>query len=456
MPSFSDKLKHERESRNTPLADVARRTRIGIQYLEALERGDFDGLPGRRGFGKLYIRVYADLFGFDPEPLISEYDEERLKQELLSEPDLEVEPERPRKIRFVPRARKSSAGESKAQAPTPPVEEPTPEPVTAPMEATEPVVPSVAPREEEPTPEPVTAPMEATEPVVPSVAPREEEPTPEPVTPPLEAIFPVMPSVAPREAEIVEPAEVVARPAMPGLPAEPDVVTEAVPTEPNVPSVTQAGTWVTEGAPSWKRRAAWGAVVVVVLGAVGVALMMRTSRPVDPPVPELPAAAGPVTPAAEPRSEPDAVAGSRGMRPSSADSQVALAAPALPDPSPVSTAPAAATPQPAESVPLDVSEFDLGIGVTDLQVVDVRREFEEGAVASFLTRVRGGAPGQTITHVWIRDGLLVQSLELRLGSPNWRTYSNKTLWDTGEWAVEARDENGEVLARVEFRCVPAE
>jgi hypothetical protein len=225
--------------------------------------------------------------------------------------------------------------------------------------------------------------------------------------------------VDPRDAAIVEPAEAAARYAVSELPAEPEVVRA----EPTVTSATQVGVSLAEGAPSWKRRAAWGAVVVVVLGAVGVALMMRPSRPVDSPEPELPAATVSVTPAAEPRSEPSDVeighdaAGPQGAHPPSADSQVALAAPALPDPSPVSTAPAVATPQSADSRPLEVSEFDLGTGVTDLRVVDVRREFEEGAVASFLTRVRGGAPGQTITHVWIRDGLLVQSIELRLGAP---------------------------------------
>ena len=80
--------------------------------------------------------------------------------------------------------------------------------------------------------------------------------------------------------------------------------------------------------------------------------------------------------------------------------------------------------------------------------------FEEGEVVWFTTRVRGGEPGDSIRHIWFRDGGRIQIVDLNLGSAHYRTRSKKTLWGVGEWAVEARDSEGRVLARAEFDCVP--
>jgi len=216
-----------------------------------------------------------------------------------------------------------------------------------------------------------------------------------------------------------------------------------------------------EEPPSWTRRIAGGAAALVVLGAFGLTLQMRTSRAVDPPVPEPPAETGSATPSVESRSGSDDTrigedaAGRPEVRAPLAAAPLKPTAPVPRDPPVVPTAAAVVTPRPADSRHLEVDEFELGTGVVDHRPVDVRRDFEEGTVASFLTRVRGGAPGRTIFHAWIREGRLVQRIRLRLGSPDWRTYSTKTLWGAGDWAVEARDENDRALARIEFRCLPA-
>ena len=103
---------------------------------------------------------------------------------------------------------------------------------------------------------------------------------------------------------------------------------------------------------------------------------------------------------------------------------------------------------------LAVSEHALGRGVANHWAIDATDRFEEGSAVFFFTRVIGGADGGQIRHVWIRDGRVVQAIELSLGGAHWRTHSRKTIYGLGSWAVEARDMEDRVLARAEFACVP--
>lgn len=59
MPSVGTILRQERERQGLDLAAIAQRTRIKLQYLEALERDDFDSLPGRF-FARSFTTQYAD------------------------------------------------------------------------------------------------------------------------------------------------------------------------------------------------------------------------------------------------------------------------------------------------------------------------------------------------------------------------------------------------------------
>ena len=85
----------------------------------------------------------------------------------------------------------------------------------------------------------------------------------------------------------------------------------------------------------------------------------------------------------------------------------------------------------------------------------VGSEFAEGEAVVFQTRVIGGSRGDAVRHVWIYDGRAQQSITLRLGGPDWRTFSKKTLYRRGPWTVEIRDKAGRVLAQASFTCVPA-
>lgn len=72
MNAFSEELRSERESRNITLAEIARKTRINIKYLEALEQGAFDVLP--QTYIRAFIKSYADAVGVPAEQFLHKYD----------------------------------------------------------------------------------------------------------------------------------------------------------------------------------------------------------------------------------------------------------------------------------------------------------------------------------------------------------------------------------------------
>ena len=68
--TIGELLRDERESHRLPLSELAKKTRIRVEYLQALEENDFTSLPAAT-FVKGFIRSYARVFGFDPQPLIA-------------------------------------------------------------------------------------------------------------------------------------------------------------------------------------------------------------------------------------------------------------------------------------------------------------------------------------------------------------------------------------------------
>jgi hypothetical protein len=107
---------------------------------------------------------------------------------------------------------------------------------------------------------------------------------------------------------------------------------------------------------------------------------------------------------------------------------------------------------------LRVTGSGVGTGVVDRELQGRAEEFPEQTEVWFWTRIEGGEEGDYIVHVWLREGVEVYRHELRVGGSHWRTWSSKMLHSgsEGEWIVEARDEEGLVLARDTFRCTPAE
>lgn len=72
MASFGEELKRERELRAISLREVAEATKVNIRYLEAMERNDFEHLPGGV-FNRGFVRAYAQYIGVDPEATVNAY-----------------------------------------------------------------------------------------------------------------------------------------------------------------------------------------------------------------------------------------------------------------------------------------------------------------------------------------------------------------------------------------------
>ena len=70
-------LRRERELRHISLDDVAERTKISRRYLEAIEEGRYDRLPGET-FVRGFIRSYAQSVGLDPEDTLLIYNHSRM------------------------------------------------------------------------------------------------------------------------------------------------------------------------------------------------------------------------------------------------------------------------------------------------------------------------------------------------------------------------------------------
>ena len=73
MLSFGEELKRERETRGIRLGQIAEETKVGVRFLEAIESGRIDIIPGRF-YQRAYIRAYARYLGLDEERFVTAYE----------------------------------------------------------------------------------------------------------------------------------------------------------------------------------------------------------------------------------------------------------------------------------------------------------------------------------------------------------------------------------------------
>ena len=104
---------------------------------------------------------------------------------------------------------------------------------------------------------------------------------------------------------------------------------------------------------------------------------------------------------------------------------------------------------------LNVTEAALGTGVENRVPVGTGDAFNEGSRVYFFTWVVGGDAEDHVTHVWIREEEEKFRIDLNIGGPSWRTWSYKTMHpgSVGNWTVEARDGEGNVLESMSFECI---
>ena len=76
MGDVSTTLRVARECAGLRLEDISARTKIKLLQLQALERGEFDRLPGEF-FTRAFLRTYAREVGLSADEIVREYDESR-------------------------------------------------------------------------------------------------------------------------------------------------------------------------------------------------------------------------------------------------------------------------------------------------------------------------------------------------------------------------------------------
>ena len=75
MPSVSEELRRERDLRSISLEEIADETKIGIRFLEAIEAGRLEIIPGEF-YRRACLRAYASYIGLDADRVLSTYNYE--------------------------------------------------------------------------------------------------------------------------------------------------------------------------------------------------------------------------------------------------------------------------------------------------------------------------------------------------------------------------------------------
>ena len=65
-------LRQERERQNLAIEDIEQGTSIRASYIEAIENGEYDKLPGSV-YTKGFIKNYAKFLGMDPDAVVKEF-----------------------------------------------------------------------------------------------------------------------------------------------------------------------------------------------------------------------------------------------------------------------------------------------------------------------------------------------------------------------------------------------
>lgn len=92
-------------------------------------------------------------------------------------------------------------------------------------------------------------------------------------------------------------------------------------------------------------------------------------------------------------------------------------------------------------------------GLENREPVDENSEFDNsiGKVFCF-SEIETDESPTTVTHVWFYGEKIMAEVSLQINGKRWRTKSSKNIlksW-TGDWKVEIRDQEGNVLKELKF------
>jgi len=80
---IGDTLREARERQNLSIKDMEKGTSIRALYIEAIEKGEFDKLPGN-AYTKGFIRNYANFLKLDADACVRQYNEENNPEEVAA------------------------------------------------------------------------------------------------------------------------------------------------------------------------------------------------------------------------------------------------------------------------------------------------------------------------------------------------------------------------------------
>lgn len=75
MSELGEMLQKVRQEKGLTLDDIQNSTKIQRRYLDAIEKGDFDALPGQF-YARAFIKRYAEALGLNTEEVLSLYSKE--------------------------------------------------------------------------------------------------------------------------------------------------------------------------------------------------------------------------------------------------------------------------------------------------------------------------------------------------------------------------------------------
>jgi len=250
----------QREALGYSVADVAQRLRIRPAFIEAIESGRFDLLPGA-AYIPAFLRAYATHVGLDPQKVLSAYQlsgavpiERPVTLPTAAFPMVERRAPVAEKVPPVPDRLMASQPPAAPAAPAAPAVETAVAPPPAPADAWPKTKPE-APRQDAPkvdsaaapTPAPAAAaPQTATAPVQPAAVVPPAAAIPPAVTAPIAPLPYVSPYTTPGQAQAAQPP---APPAM--TPAAPQQATAVDPPRVDAAIPVKRDTLVSVKANSW-------------------------------------------------------------------------------------------------------------------------------------------------------------------------------------------------------------